>query len=142
MPTFGHCISYTELHFWCKYRHNSEILQEFSIFFLKKREKVAFLWAFQRFFGENVAKIFLNTPFLSLCIFMLFDFLATEVLLLPFFIVLGVIPYYIYTRAKGQNSADFGVRGKGMTSRMFCMPVTKRMSRSKPRPKPAWGQEP
>ena len=48
---------------------------------------------------------------------------------------------YIYARV-GQNSADLGVRGKGMTSRMFCMPVTKRMSRSKPRPKPACGHEP
>ena len=41
-----------------------------------------------------------------------------------------------------QNSAFFGVRGKGMTSRMFCMPVTKRIRRSKPNPKPACGQLP
>ena len=41
-----------------------------------------------------------------------------------------------------QNSAFFGVRGNGMTSRMFCMPVTKRIRRSKPSPKPACGQLP
>lgn len=41
-----------------------------------------------------------------------------------------------------QKSADFGVRGNGITSRMFCIPVTNRMSRSNPSPKPACGQEP
>ena len=33
-----------------------------------------------------------------------------------------------------QNSACRGARGKGMTSRMFCMPVQNWMSRSKPSP--------
>jgi len=32
-------------------------LQEFSIFFLKNREKVAFLWAFRRIFPEKAAKM-------------------------------------------------------------------------------------
>ena len=41
-----------------------------------------------------------------------------------------------------QQGALPGVRGKGITSRMFCMPVTNCTSRSKPRPKPAWGAEP
>eukprot|EP00960_Hanusia_phi_P071704 767612-Hanusia_phi.AAC.3 len=35
-----------------------------------------------------------------------------------------------------------GQRGKGMTSRMFSMPVQKRMRRSKPRPKPECTQVP
>ncbi len=35
-----------------------------------------------------------------------------------------------------QNSALPGVRGKGMTSRMLVMPVTKSTKRSNPRPKP------
>lgn len=43
---------------------------------------------------------------------------------------------YDAAQANRQNSADFGVRGNGMTSRMFCMPVTKRMRRSKPKPNP------
>ena len=34
------------------------------------------------------------------------------------------------------------VRGKGSTSRMFEMPVRYMTQRSKPRPKPAWRQEP
>ena len=34
------------------------------------------------------------------------------------------------------------VRGKGMTSRMFPMPVRYMTQRSKPRPKPAWRAEP
>ena len=54
--TLGHCISCAELHFWCKYRHISEISQEFSIIFSKKREKLAFFRAFQRFFYEKYAK--------------------------------------------------------------------------------------
>ena len=41
-----------------------------------------------------------------------------------------------------QQGALPGVRGKGITSRMFCMPVTNCISRSKPRPKPACGAEP
>ena len=35
-----------------------------------------------------------------------------------------------------------GVLAKGMTSRMFAMPVTNMSMRSKPRPKPAWGTLP
>ena len=38
-----------------------------------------------------------------------------------------------------QNSAWPGHLGKGMTSRMFSMPVANRMRRSKPRPKPVGG---
>lgn len=41
-----------------------------------------------------------------------------------------------------QNSALRGVRGKGITSRMFFMPVAYMMARSKPRPKPACGTVP
>lgn len=41
-----------------------------------------------------------------------------------------------------QQGALPGVRGKGITSRMFCMPVTNCTSRSKPRPKPACGTLP
>ena len=42
-PMSGHCISYTDLHFWCKYRYNSEILQTKSNIFLKKSQKLAIL---------------------------------------------------------------------------------------------------
>lgn len=49
----------------------------------------------------------------------------------------GFVPgLSVYDDALSQNSAVFGVRGNGMTSRMFCIPVTKRMRRSKPSPKP------
>lgn len=41
-----------------------------------------------------------------------------------------------------QNSAWRGVRGKGITSRMFSIPVRSMIRRSKPSPKPAWGQLP
>lgn len=41
-----------------------------------------------------------------------------------------------------QNSALPGVRGKGMTSRMLVMPVTKSTRRSNPRPKPECGTVP
>ena len=41
-----------------------------------------------------------------------------------------------------QYSALPVVRGKGSTSRMFCMPVRYITSRSKPRPKPACGVVP
>jgi hypothetical protein len=41
-----------------------------------------------------------------------------------------------------QNGALFGTRGKGITSRMFSMPVTYSTSRSRPRPKPACGTVP
>lgn len=41
-----------------------------------------------------------------------------------------------------QNSACFGARGNGITSRMFCIPVRNIMARSKPRPNPAWGTVP
>ena len=41
-----------------------------------------------------------------------------------------------------QNSAFFGVLGNGITSRMFCIPVTNSIRRSKPRPKPACGAAP
>ena len=41
-----------------------------------------------------------------------------------------------------QKSALRAVRGKGSTSRMFCMPVRYITSRSKPRPKPACGVVP
>ena len=40
------------------------------------------------------------------------------------------------------NSAVLGVLGKGMTSRMLPIPVTKSIRRSKPKPKPACGQLP
>ncbi len=43
---------------------------------------------------------------------------------------------------KAQNSAVPGVRGKGMTSRMFPTPVMNMRSRSKPRPNPACGTLP
>jgi len=41
-----------------------------------------------------------------------------------------------------QNSASRGARGKGITSRMFAMPVTYMSRRSKPKPKPACGTVP
>ena len=41
-----------------------------------------------------------------------------------------------------QNSAFFGVRGNGMTSRMLAMPVMSCTRRSRPRPKPEWGTVP
>jgi hypothetical protein len=41
-----------------------------------------------------------------------------------------------------QNSQCPGVRAKGITSRMFCMPVTNMSRRSKPMPKPACGTLP
>ena len=41
-----------------------------------------------------------------------------------------------------QNSQLPGVRAKGMTSRMFAIPVTNINIRSKPSPKPAWGTLP
>ncbi len=44
--------------------------------------------------------------------------------------------------AAPQNSALRGARGKGMTSRMFFMPVTYISARSNPRPKPACGTVP
>ena len=120
---------------WCKYRHISEILQEISIFFLKNREKDAFLWGFWRIFREKSEKSCLQMHKMPI----LRRSVAGHVELIGLSGYMGLTPYYIY---RGQNSADLGVRGKGMTSRMFCMPVTKRMRRSKPRPKPAWGQEP
>ena len=46
------------------------------------------------------------------------------------------------TIRRDQQSALFGVRGKGSTSRMFAMPVAYCTVRSKPRPKPAWGTVP
>lgn len=39
-------------------------------------------------------------------------------------------------KVTNQNSALFGVRGKGITSRIFDMPVTKSNNRSNPRPNP------
>lgn len=42
----------------------------------------------------------------------------------------------------GQNAACPGARGKGTTSRMFCIPVQNMTARSKPIPKPAWGTAP
>ena len=41
-----------------------------------------------------------------------------------------------------QKSALPGVRGKGITSRMLVIPVTNWISRSRPKPKPAWGTVP
>ena len=46
------------------------------------------------------------------------------------------------TIRRDQKSALLGVRGKGITSRMFAMPVAYCTVRSKPRPKPAWGTVP
>jgi len=41
-----------------------------------------------------------------------------------------------------QNSALPGVRGNGITSRMFDMPVMNWTTRSSPKPKPLWGTVP
>src|SRR6478736_10153229 len=41
-----------------------------------------------------------------------------------------------------QNSAFFGVRGNGITSRMFVMPVTNCTILSNPNPNPACGTDP
>ena len=47
-PITGHNISCAELHFWCKYRHISEILQTFSSFFYKKQQNNAIFRAIHR----------------------------------------------------------------------------------------------
>ena len=48
IPLTGHNFSCAELHFWCKYRHISEILQTFSSFFYKKRQNNAIFRAIHR----------------------------------------------------------------------------------------------
>ena len=47
-PLIGHNFSCAELHFWCKYRHISEILQTFSSFFYKKQQNNAIFRAIHR----------------------------------------------------------------------------------------------
>ena len=47
-PLTGHNFSSVELHFWCKYRHISEILQTISTFFLKKQQIIAIFRAIHR----------------------------------------------------------------------------------------------
>ncbi len=48
IPLTGHNFSCAELHFWCKYRHISEILQTFSSFFYKKQQNNAIFRAIHR----------------------------------------------------------------------------------------------
>ena len=55
-PLTGHNFSCAELHFWCKYRHISEILQTFSSFFYKKRQKYAIFRAIPRKIDAFCAK--------------------------------------------------------------------------------------
>jgi hypothetical protein len=44
---------------------------------------------------------------------------------------------FLHANYLDQNSAFPGVRGKGITSRMFTIPVTYCTIRSRPKPKPA-----
>ena len=55
-PYIGHNFSCAELHFWCKYRHISEILQTFSSFFYKKRQNNAIFRAIPRKIDAFCAK--------------------------------------------------------------------------------------
>jgi hypothetical protein len=48
IPLTGHNFSCAELHFWCKYRHISEILQTFSSFFYNKQQNNAIFRAIHR----------------------------------------------------------------------------------------------
>ena len=149
-PTSGHCISRTELHFWCKYRYNSEILQTKSNIFLKKSQKLAIFCDFLTKINDFGAK---SSLFIGVCtlsfvsLFLLRSAIRSSYTLLYYILLVDLI----FSHAKlllflektsifaifYQNSADFGVLGNGMTSRMFCIPVTNRISRSKPSPKPA-----
>ena len=62
--TSGHCISYTDLHFWCKYRYNSENLQTKSNIFLKKSQKLAILGDFLTKISDFGAK---SSLFIGVC---------------------------------------------------------------------------
>ena len=95
-PTSGHCISRTELHFWCKYRYNSEILQTKSNIFLKKSQKLAILSDFfyknQRFWCE-ILFIYRGLHTFQLSLFLLRSVIRSSYTLFILFII-GCLIYF------------------------------------------------
>jgi len=99
-PTSGHCISRTELHFWCKYRYNSEILQTKSNIFLKKSQKLAILSDFFTKISDFGAKSSLFIGVCTLFNYHCFCFVALSGPPIPY---LYIIYYWLFNLFRMQS---------------------------------------